>query len=364
MKKLINQPQDFVKESLAGMAVAHADLIKVNYEPTFVYRTDAPVQGKVAIISGGGSGHEPMHVGFVGMGMLHAACPGEVFTSPTPDQMLAAAQQVDGGAGILYIVKNYSGDLMNFEMATELARSEGIRTLNIIIDDDVAVKDSLYTQGRRGVGTTVLAEKICGAAAEQGYDLQQLANLCRKVNLHGRSLGVALSSCTVPAKGTPTFALGDNEIELGIGIHGEPGRERVSMKSGDEITEILVRWLCPSQASLIDNIDYSRTLREWDEAQEGWVDVELLNKPLQKGDRILAYVNSMGGTPVSELYLVYRKLAEICEQEGLQIVRNLIGPYMTSLEMQGYSITLLKLDDETLRLWDAPVKTASLRWGV
>ncbi|MEA5576025.1 dihydroxyacetone kinase subunit DhaK [Anabaena sp. UHCC 0451] len=357
MKKLINEPEDFVRESLAGMAAAHTDLIKVNYEPTFVYRADAPVQGKVAIISGGGSGHEPMHVGFVGKGMLDAACPGEVFTSPTPDQMLAAAQQVDGGAGILYIVKNYSGDVMNFEMATELARSEGIRTLNIIIDDDVAVKDSLYTQGRRGVGTTVLAEKICGAAAEQGYDLQQVASLCRKVNLHGRSVGVALSSCTVPAKGTPTFALGDNEIELGIGIHGEPGIERVSMMSGDEITEVLVR-------SLIDDTVYNRTVREWNEAKAGWIDVELLNKPWQKGDRLLAYVNSMGGTPVSELYLVYRKLAEICEMEGLQIVRNLIGPYMTSLEMQGCSITLLRLDEEMLRLWDAPVKTASLRWGV
>ncbi|MFM2062356.1 MAG: hypothetical protein RLZZ507_2026 [Cyanobacteriota bacterium] len=357
MKKLINQPEDFVKESLAGMAAAHSDLIQVNYEPTFIYRADAPIQGKVAIISGGGSGHEPMHAGFVGQGMLDAACPGEVFTSPTPDQMLAAAERVDGGAGILYIVKNYSGDVMNFEMATELARSEGIRTLNIIIDDDVAVKDSLYTQGRRGVGTTVLAEKICGAAAEKGYDLQQVADLCRKVNLHGRSVGVALSSCTVPAKGTPTFALEDDQIELGIGIHGEPGRERVSMNSGDEITEILVQ-------SLIDDNAYSRTVREWDESKEGWVDVELLNKPLQKGDRLLAYVNSMGGTPVSELYLVYRKLAEICEMEGLQIVRNLIGPYMTSLEMQGCSITLLKLDEEMLRLWDAPVKTASLRWGV
>ncbi|MBK1989490.1 dihydroxyacetone kinase subunit DhaK [Sphaerospermopsis aphanizomenoides BCCUSP55] len=357
MKKLINQPDDFVRESLAGMAVAHADLIKVNYEPTFVYRADAPVQGKVAIISGGGSGHEPLHTGFVGRGMLDAACPGEVFTSPTPDQMLAAAQQVDGGAGILYIVKNYSGDLMNFEMATELARSEGIRTLNIMIDDDIAVKDSLYTQGRRGVGTTVLAEKICGAAAEQGYDLQQVASLCRRVNLHGRSVGVALSSCTIPAKGTPTFALGDDEIELGIGIHGEPGRKRVTMKSADEITEFLVH-------SLINDTEYSRTVREWDETKEGWIDVELLNKPLQKGDRLLAYVNSMGGTPISELYLVYRKLAEICEQEGLHIVRNLIGPYMTSLEMQGCSITLLKLDDEMLKLWDAPVKTPSLRWGV
>ena len=289
--------------------------------------------------------------------MLDAACPGEVFTSPTPDQMLAAAQQVDGNAGILYIVKNYSGDVMNFEMATELARSAGIRTLNIVIDDDVAVKDSLYTQGRRGVGTTVLAEKICGAAAEKGYGLRQVADLCRKVNLHGRSVGVALSSCIVPAKGTPTFALGDDEIELGIGIHGEPGRERVSMMSVDEITEVLWR-------SLFDDVAYCRVVREWDETLAGWKDVELLNKPLEKGDRVLVYVNSMGGTPISELYLVYRKLAELCEMEGLEIVHNLIGPYMTALEMQGCSITLLKLDDEMLRLWDAPVKTTSLRWGV
>lgn len=357
MKKLINKPEDFVRESLAGMAIAHSDLIKVNYDPTFVYRTDAPRQGKVAIISGGGSGHEPMHAGFVGRGMLDAACPGEVFTSPTPDQMLAAAQQVDGGAGILYIVKNYSGDVMNFEMATELARGEGIRVLNILIDDDVAVKDSLYTQGRRGVGTTILAEKICGAAAEQGYDLQQVADLCRRVNLHGRSLGIALSSCTVPAKGSPTFQLGDREIELGIGIHGEPGRERTTLKSVNEITEILAQ-------TIINDTAYRRTVREWDEATGEWVDVELISPALQKGDRLLAFVNSMGGTPVSELYLVYRKLAEICEQQGLQIVRNLIGPYVTSLDMQGCSITLLKLDDEMIQLWDAPVNTPSWRWGV
>jgi dihydroxyacetone kinase-like protein len=357
MKKLINKPEDFVRESLAGMALAHNDLIKVNYEPNFVYRADAPIPGKVAIISGGGSGHEPMHAGFVGHGMLDAACPGEVFTSPTPDQMLAAAQQVDGGAGILYIVKNYSGDVMNFEMAMELAHLEGIRALNILIDDDVAVKDSLFTQGRRGVGTTVLAEKICGAAAAQGYDLKQLADLCRQVNQNGRSMGMALSSCTVPAKGTPTFALNEAEIELGIGIHGEPGRTRIPGKTGDEITEILAQ-------SIINDTEYRRVVREWDEKKGEWVDIELLNKPLQKGDRLLAFVNSMGGTPIAELYLVYRKLAEICEMEGLHIVRNLIGPYITSLEMQGCSITLLKVDDEMLRLWDAPVKTPSLRWGV
>jgi phosphoenolpyruvate---glycerone phosphotransferase subunit DhaK len=357
MKKLINNPEDFVRESLQGYAVAHADLIQVSYDPTFVYRADAPVQGKVAIISGGGSGHEPMHGGFVGRGMLDAACPGEVFTSPTPDQMLAATQQVNGGAGILYIVKNYSGDVMNFEMATELARGEGMRVLNILIDDDIAVKDSLYTQGRRGVGTTVLAEKICGAAAEMGYDLRQIADLCRRVNLHGRSMGIALSSCTVPAKGTPTFTLGDRELEIGIGIHGEPGRERIAWQSVDEITERLTR-------SLIEDTGYHRTVREWDENQGEWVDVELTDPPLQTGDRILAFVNGMGGTPISELYVVYRQLAKICTQQGLHIVRNFIGSYMTSLEMQGCSITLLKLDDEMLKLWDAPVKTPSLCWGI
>ncbi|MGL5921522.1 dihydroxyacetone kinase subunit DhaK [Chroococcidiopsis sp.] len=355
MKKLINQPESFVRESLAGMAVAHSSLLKVNFEPTFVYRADAPVTGKVAIISGGGSGHEPMHAGFVGMGMLDAACPGEVFTSPTPDQMLAAAKQVDGGAGVLYIVKNYSGDVMNFEMATELARVEDIRVLNILIDDDVAVQDSLYTQGRRGVGTTVLAEKICGAAAADGYNLPQVADFCRRVNLNGRSMGMALTSCTVPTKGSPTFSLSDREMEIGIGIHGEPGRERMSLKSVDEITEILA-------LSIINDRPYSRTVREWDETQEEWVDVELVNSEFKSGDRMLAFVNGMGGTPLSELYIVYRKLAEICQKQGLQIVRNLIGNYITSLEMQGCSITLLKVDDEILRLWDAPVKTASLCW--
>ena len=357
MKKLINTPVNFVRESLEGLAAAHANLIKVQYDPTFIYRTDAPVHGKVAIISGGGSGHEPMHSGFVGMGMLDAACPGEVFTSPTPDQMLEAAKRVDGGAGILYIVKNYSGDIMNFEMATELARSEGIRVLNILIDDDVAVKDSLYTQGRRGVGTTVLAEKICGAAAQQGYSLQRVASLCRRVNLHGRSMGIALTSCTVPAKGTPTFTLGDREVEMGIGIHGEPGRERTSIKSADEIVQMLA-------TSIIEDISYSRTVREWDEVKEEWVDVELMNHPFAPGDKVLAFINSMGGTPLSELYIIYRQLVEVCENYSLQIVRNLIGPYITSLDMQGCSITLLKLDNEMIQLWDAPVKTPSLRWGI
>ena len=357
MKKLINNPDDVVRESLEGMAVAHPDLLKVHFDPYFIYRANAPVQGKVAVISGGGSGHEPMHGGFVGLGMLDAACPGEVFTSPTPDQMLEAAKMVNGGAGVLNIVKNYSGDVMNFEMAAELAYSEGIQVLNILIDDDVAVKDSLYTQGRRGVGTTVLAEKICGAAAQQGYDLKQLAELCRKVNLNGRSMGMALTSCTVPAKGSPTFSLGDDEIEVGIGIHGEPGRQRMSLKSADEITEMLA-------TSIIEDSAYSRTVREWDAEKGEWVELELTNPPFQRGDSVLAFVNSMGGTPLSELYIIYRKLTEVCEKKGLQIVRNLIGSYITSLDMQGCSITLLKLDDELIKLWDAPVKTPSLRWGI
>jgi len=355
MKKLINNPENVVRESLEGMAIAHPDLIKVNFDPYFIYRVDAPIQNKVAIISGGGSGHEPMHGGFVGMGMLDAACPGEVFTSPTPNQMLAAAQMVNGGAGVLNIVKNYSGDVMNFEIAAELAYAENLKIANILIDDDVAVKDSLFTQGRRGVGTTILAEKICGAAAEKGYNLTQIAHLCRQVNLNGRSMGMALTSCTVPAKGSFTFELGENEIEVGIGIHGEPGIQRMAVKSADEITEMLA-------ISIIEDRNYTRTVREWDGEKGEWQEIELTDSPLQNGDSILAFVNSMGGTPLSELYIVYRQLAEICQQKGLTIVRNLIGPYMTSLEMQGVSITLLKLDEELIKLWDAPVKTAALRF--
>jgi dihydroxyacetone kinase-like protein len=357
MKKLINTVEDFVKESLAGMVVAHPDLIKVHYDPNFVYRADAPVAGKVAVISGGGSGHEPMHGGFVGMGMLDAACPGEVFTSPTPDQMLEAAKMVDSGAGVLYIVKNYSGDVMNFEMAADLARGEGIKVQNILIDDDAAVKDSLYTQGRRGVGTTVLAEKIVGAAAEAGYDLQQASDLCRKVNINGRSMGMALTSCIVPAKGSPTFDLGDDEMEIGIGIHGEPGRERYKVKGADEITEMLA-------LAVIEDAAYNRIVREWDDDKAEWVDVELTDPPFQSGDQVIAFVNGMGGTPIAELYVVYNKLAEICDKKGLQIVRNLVGSYITSLEMLGCSITLLKVDEEILKFWDAPVNTPALRWGV
>jgi dihydroxyacetone kinase, DhaK subunit len=355
MKKLINTPETFVKESLVGMALAHPDMVKVHLDPNFVYRADAPVKGKVAVVSGGGSGHEPMHGGLVGKGMLHAACPGEVFTSPTPDQMLEAARTVNSGEGVLFLVKNYSGDVMNFEMAADLARSEGIRVLNIIIDDDVAVKDSLYTQGRRGTGTTVLAEKIVGAASERGYDLKRLADLARRVNINGRSMGMALTSCTVPAKGTPTFELGADEIEIGIGIHGEPGRERMKWRPADEITEMLA-------LSIIEDPAYTRTVREFDEEKGEWVDVDLTDPPFQAGDRVIAMVNGMGGTPVAELYVVYRKLADICEAKGLTIVRNLVGNYITSLEMQGVMITLLRVDDEMLGLWDDPVLTPGLRW--
>ncbi|GAB4573813.1 MAG: dihydroxyacetone kinase subunit DhaK [Anaerolineae bacterium] len=357
MKKLINDVQDVVREQLEGMALAHPDMLKVHFDPSFVYRADAPVKGKVALISGGGSGHEPMHGGFVGVGMLDAACPGEIFTSPTPDQMYEAAKMVNSGEGVLYIVKNYTGDVMNFEAAAELAHAEGIKVQSILIDDDAAVKDSLYTAGRRGVGTTVLAEKIVGAAAEAGYNLDQCADLCRKVNMNGRSIGIALTSCTVPAAGKPTFELGEDEFEFGIGIHGEPGRERFKMKTVDEITEMMA-------AAIIEDGPYTRTVREWDNEAAQWVEKELTDEPFKSGDKVLAFVNSMGGTPVSELYAIYRKLAQICEAKGLTIVRNLIGPYITSLEMQGASITLLKVDDEILKFWDAPVKTPGLRWGM
>jgi dihydroxyacetone kinase-like protein len=332
VKKLINNPEDVVTEELQGLAAAHADLVRVQYGPNVVVRADAPVQGKVGLVSGGGSGHEPMHGGFVGRGMLDAACPGEVFTSPTPDQMLDATKAADGGAGVLHIVKNYTGDVMNFEMSADLARGEGIEVEAVVIDDDVAVQDSLYTAGRRGVGTTVLAEKICGAAAEDGRPLAEVAELCRKVNANGRSMGMALTSCIVPAAGKPTFELGDDEVEIGIGIHGEPGRERVKLEPSAKIVERLA-------TPIVEDL------------------------PFESGDEVLAFVNGMGGTPLIELYVVYNDLQKFLDGRGIKITRNLIGPYITSLEMAGCSITLLKLDEELTRLWDAPVKTAGLSWG-
>jgi phosphoenolpyruvate---glycerone phosphotransferase subunit DhaK len=332
MKKLINKPEDVVREALQGMELAHPDLLRVSYEPNYIVRADAPVQGKVALVSGGGSGHEPMHGGFVGAGMLDAACPGEVFTSPTPDQMEAATKAVNGGAGVVHIVKNYTGDVMNFEMAADLCRAEGIDVESVLVDDDVAVQDSLYTAGRRGVGTTVLLEKIAGAAAEELRSLKEVADIAREVNANGRSMGMALTSCTVPAAGKPTFEIGDDEIEIGIGIHGEPGRERTKLKPAAEIVEIMA-------TAVVDDV------------------------PFKQGDQVLAFVNGMGGTPLIELYIVFNEVAKFLEGRGVTIARNLIGSYITSLEMAGCSITLLKLSDELIRLWDAPVKTPGLRWG-
>ncbi len=333
MKKLINKPEDVVIEAMRGIEAAHRDLVRVHYNPNYIVRADAPVPGKVGLVSGGGSGHEPMHGGFVGMGMLDAACPGPVFTSPTPEQMLEASKAVNGGAGVLHIVKNYTGDTMNFEMAAELARMEGLEVAQVVIADDVAVQDSLYTVGRRGVGVTVLAEKIAGAAAEQKRSLTEVAEIARKVNAYGRSMGMALTSCTVPHRGEPTFSLGEDEIEIGIGIHGEPGRRRVPMASARDIVGMLAEPI-------------------------------IKDLPFKAGDEVLAFVNGMGGTPQIELYVVYNELAQILNGCGIKITRSLVGSYITSLEMQGCSITLLKLDDELTRLWDAPVKTAALRWGI
>jgi dihydroxyacetone kinase-like protein len=330
MKKLINAPDAVVREALEGMEAAHGDRLRINYDPYYVVRADAPVQGKVGIISGGGSGHEPMHGGFVGRGMLDAACPGEVFTSPTPDQMMEATKAVDGGAGVLHIVKNYTGDVMNFEMAADMA--EGIEVESVVTNDDVAVEDSLYTAGRRGVGITVIAEKITGAAAEEGKSLKEVADICRRVNGQGRSMGMALTPCVTPGSGEPSFTLADDEMEIGIGIHGEPGRYREKLAPAHDVVERLA-------TAVVEDLPY------------------------ESGDNVLAFVNGMGGTPLVELYVVYRELHRFLEGRGITIARNLIGSYITSLEMAGCSITLLKLDDELTRLWDAPVDTPALRWG-
>ncbi|HEU0100696.1 MAG TPA: dihydroxyacetone kinase subunit DhaK [Mycobacteriales bacterium] len=332
MKKLINDPADVVAQALRGMALAHPEL-RVDLENRIVVRGDAPVAGKVGIVSGGGAGHEPLHGGFVGPGMLDAACAGEVFTSPVPDQMMAATQAVDGGAGVLHVVKNYTGDVMNFEMAAELVAAEsGTEVVAVVTDDDVAVEDSTYTAGRRGVGVTVLLEKIAGAAAEQGRPLAEVADLARKVNAQGRSMGMALTSCTVPAAGTPTFELPEGEMEIGVGIHGEPGRRRVPVAPAREIAAMLVE-------PVLADRDYT-------------------------GRQVLAFVNGLGGTPLIELYLMYAEVAAILERSGVTVARSLVGSYMTSLDMAGCSLTLLEVDDELVRLWDAPVRTPGLRWGV
>src|SRR5918994_906752 len=332
MKKLLNDPENVVKESLAGLATAPGDLLRYDAGAQIVVRSDAPVADKVALISGGGSGHEPLHGGFVGRGMLDAACPGEVFTSPVPDQMLAATKAVDAGAGVVHIVKNYTGDVMNFKMAAEDAADEGIGVEHVLIDDDVAVQDSLYTAGRRGVGATVLAEKIAGAAAERGDDLAPVAGIARRVNDPSRSFGFALSSCIPPAAGKPIFDLPAGEMEVGIGIHGEPGRRREPLATAREIADEMVE-ACVSDLSPA------------------------------AGAPVLPFVNGMGGTPQIELYLLYGEIERALRARGLEPARRLVGSYITSLEMAGASLTLLELDDELTALWDAPVHTPALRWG-
>jgi dihydroxyacetone kinase-like protein len=332
MKKLINDPQDVVAESLLGIEAARPE-VRVDHANRIVYRRDSPVAGKVGLVSGGGSGHEPLHGGFVGRGMLDAACAGEIFTSPTPDQMLEATKGVDSGIGVLHIVKNYTGDVMNFEMAAELAAAEtGIPVETVVINDDVAVEDSLYTAGRRGVGVTVMLEKLVGAAAEEGRPLSELVTLARSINGAGRSMGMALTSCTVPAAGKPTFELGMDEMELGIGIHGEPGRRRVPLATAREIAEHLMEPI-------------------------------LADRDFTLGP-VIVMLNGMGGTPLIELYVMYGEVAKIMERAGITVARNLVGNYITSLEMAGCSVTVLQADEELVRLWDSPVNTAGLRWGI
>jgi dihydroxyacetone kinase-like protein len=331
MKKLINDPEDVVAEALLGIEAARPE-VRVDHPNRIIFRRDAPVPGKVGLVSGGGSGHEPLHGGFVGRGMLDAACAGQIFTSPTPDQMLEATKGVDGGVGVLHIVKNYTGDVMNFDMAAELAAAEtGIAVEAIVVNDDVAVEDSLFTAGRRGVGVTVLLEKLLGAAAEEGRSLSELLTLARDVNDAGRSMGMALTSCTVPAAGKPTFELAEDEMELGIGIHGEPGRSRVRLATAGKIAGQLMEPIL--------------------------ADRDFTSSP------VIVMLNGMGGTPLIELYLMYGEVAKIMEKAGITVARNLVGNYITSLEMAGCSVTVLQADEELIRLWDAPVNTAALRWG-
>jgi len=329
MKKLINSPETVVTQALQGVAAAHPSLA-VDVENKVITRAGGARQGKVGLVSGGGSGHEPLHGGFVGYGMLDAACPGEVFTSPVPDQMLIATRAVNGGAGVLHVVKNYTGDVLNFQMAAEMAEDEGIEVVPVVINDDVAVEDSLYTAGRRGTGATVFVEKIAGALAEEGADLAAVAAVAREVNDRSRSFGVALSSCIVPAAGKPTFELGDSEIELGIGIHGEPGRTRVAHTTASDLS-----------AGALDAIGADLSI---------------------EGD-LLVMVNGMGGTPLIELYVMFDEVRRYLEARGARVARNLVGNYITSLEMQGFSVTVCQLTDTLTRLWDAPVDTAALRWG-
>lgn len=332
MKKLINDPRRVVSESLAGFGLAHHNLVRVRTDPDLVLRRE-PSRDKVSLVSGGGSGHEPLHSGYVGTGMLDAAVPGAVFTSPTPDQILPAITETDTGAGVLLIVKNYTGDILNFETAAELAQAEGITVATVVVNDDVAVEDSLYTAGRRGVAGTVLVERIAGGAAERGDTLEQVAAVAERVNANVRSMGVALAPCTVPHAGEPSFTLAENEIELGVGIHGEPGRRRMPMADANTITDQLLE-------PVLQDLGAS------------------------SGDPVLLFVNGMGGTPLSELYIVYRRAAQVLAERGIRVERSLVGNYITALDMQGASVTVLRLDNEMTELWDSPVNTPALRWGM
>ncbi|MFE2324457.1 dihydroxyacetone kinase subunit DhaK [Streptomyces sp. NPDC059385] len=333
MKMLINSAETVVADALRGMAAAHPEL-DVDVERRIVVRRDARTGGRVGLVSGGGSGHEPLHAGFVGYGMLAAACPGEVFTSPVPDQMVRAAAAVESGQGVLFVVKNYTGDVLNFDMAAELAEEDGLRVERVLVDDDVAVTDSLYTAGRRGTGATLFVEKIAGAAAEEGAPLERVASIARRVNGASRSFGVALTACSTPAKGSPTFELPDGELELGVGIHGEPGRERRAMMPAREIAEIAV-------GAVLEEL-----------AEVGPAD-----------GPVLVLVNGMGATPLLELYGFHAEVARLLAARGVPVARALVGNYVTSLDMAGCSVTLCRADEELLRLWDAPVRTAALRWG-
>ena len=329
VKKLINDPDEVLADALAGMAAAHPSLA-VDLERRVITRAQGPAAGKVSLVSGGGSGHEPLHGGFVGYGMLGAACPGEVFTSPVPDQILAATQAVDGGAGVLYVVKNYTGDVLNFQMAAELAADAGVEVATVIVDDDVAVERGTATAGRRGTGATVFVEKIAGAAAERGADLASVAEVAREVNARSRSFGVALTPCTVPAVGKPGFELGEGESELGIGIHGEPGRHRGPLAPARQIAEAAL---------------------------------EAIHADMPLSGDVLVMVNGMGGTPLIELYVVFAAVAEWMAGHGVAIARSLVGNYITSLEMAGCSLTVCMLTSQLADLWDAPVETPALRWG-
>ncbi|WP_203136944.1 dihydroxyacetone kinase subunit DhaK [Microbacterium sp. JZ31] len=329
MKKLINSPDTVLADALRGVAAAHPELtVDLENRVVAAPRSETP---RVALVSGGGSGHEPLHSGFVGEGMLAAACAGEIFTSPTPDQMLAAAQQVEAGAGVLFVVKNYTGDVLNFEMAADLAREEGIEVESVVVADDVSVEDSTWTAGRRGVGTTVIVEKIAGAAAAEGRTLAEVKAVADRVSAAGRSMGVALTSCTVPAVGKPSFDLPEDEMEVGVGIHGEPGRHREPLASAHDIAATIVD-------AILSDLDFT-------------------------GAPVIALLSGLGATPLIELYGLYGEIAALLDERGVTVARSLVGDYITSLDMAGASLTLLRADDELLGLWDAPVETAALRWG-